>query len=334
MDFKNENNFLMLGDCLERMKEIPDQSVDAIIADPPYGTIKGSDFHFDKKGKKHSRSGTGCTGWDDIINIEQLFNECNRILNVNGVLILFGQEPYTSKIITQAHNNIPFSYNLYWYKIDNFFRNSLVVNKAPIQKIETVSVFFKKYDTLRVNIFREYSFNVLNYIYKKNNFNKKKQIHDILGHLGACHFFDYKGIQFGIPTEKTYNELIDIFKIDEMDGFLTFEEMKEINEKHKNPKVFNLPEGKKLKESVLEYKRDFKRLHPTQKPVALMEDLVYTYTNEGMTVLDFSVGSGSTGVACNNLGRKFIGIEKDEEYFNIALKRLKENSWQGIYSVL
>ena len=64
------------------------------------------------------------------------------------------------------------------------------------------------------------------------------------------------------------------------------------------------------------------KLHPTQKPVALMEYLIKTYTNEGETVLDFAMGSGTTGVACKNLGREFIGIELDEEYFNIAVERI------------
>ena len=66
------------------------------------------------------------------------------------------------------------------------------------------------------------------------------------------------------------------------------------------------------------------KLHPTQKPVALIEYLIRTYTNEGETVLDFTAGSGSTGVACVNTNRRFIGIELDEDYFNIAKKRIEE----------
>ena len=65
------------------------------------------------------------------------------------------------------------------------------------------------------------------------------------------------------------------------------------------------------------------RLHPTQKPVALMEYLIKTYTNEGETVLDFTMGSGTTGVAAKNTNRKFIGIELDEKYFNIAKERIE-----------
>lgn len=68
--------------------------------------------------------------------------------------------------------------------------------------------------------------------------------------------------------------------------------------------------------------RDGRGLHPTQKPVALMEYLIKTYTNEGETVLDFTMGSGTTGVAAKNLGRSFIGIELDDTYFNIAKERI------------
>lgn len=67
-----------------------------------------------------------------------------------------------------------------------------------------------------------------------------------------------------------------------------------------------------------------KKMHPTQKPVALMEYLVKTYTNEGDTVLDFTMGSGTTGVACKNLNRNFIGIELDDKYFEIAKNRIEQ----------
>lgn len=73
---------------------------------------------------------------------------------------------------------------------------------------------------------------------------------------------------------------------------------------------------------VLEIKSEGNTVHPTQKPVALMEYLIKTYTNEGETVLDFTMGSGTTGVACANLHRKFIGIEMDDKYFDIAKDRM------------
>lgn len=76
--------------------------------------------------------------------------------------------------------------------------------------------------------------------------------------------------------------------------------------------------------SILSFARDASRQHPTQKPVALLEYLVKTYTNEGDTVLDNCMGSGSTGVACINTGRNFIGMELDENYFNIAKTRIED----------
>ena len=77
---------------------------------------------------------------------------------------------------------------------------------------------------------------------------------------------------------------------------------------------------------IVQFKRDIltSNLHPTQKPIALMEYLIKTYTNEGDIVLDFTMGSGTTGVACKNTNRDFIGIEKDEKYFNISKERINE----------
>jgi DNA modification methylase len=75
--------------------------------------------------------------------------------------------------------------------------------------------------------------------------------------------------------------------------------------------------------TVLQFAPDKDRLHPTQKPIALLEYLIKTYTNEGDTVLDFTMGSGSTGVAAKNTNRKFIGIEMDKNYFDIAKNRIE-----------
>ena len=86
---------------------------------------------------------------------------------------------------------------------------------------------------------------------------------------------------------------------------------------------FGENKGDRLPKRVLDFKQE-RGLHPTQKPVALMEYLVKTYTNENETVLDFTMGSGTTGVACCNLSRSFIGVELDETYFNIASKRIAE----------
>ena len=81
--------------------------------------------------------------------------------------------------------------------------------------------------------------------------------------------------------------------------------------------------GTRKPKTIIQFSNDKEKLHPTQKPVALLEYLIKTYTNENDTVLDFTMGSGSTGVACKNLNRNFIGIEKDENYYNIAKQRIE-----------
>ena len=98
--------------------------------------------------------------------------------------------------------------------------------------------------------------------------------------------------------------------------------MKKINKKINA--VFNLDENSSFKSNVFEYKRAYNGFHPTEKPVPLLEDLIKTYTNEEDTVLDFTMGSGSTGVACVNTNRNFIGIELEPKYYEIAKERIKE----------
>ena len=83
-------------------------------------------------------------------------------------------------------------------------------------------------------------------------------------------------------------------------------------------------DGERYPVSIIKFNRDKEKLHPTQKPVALLEYLIKTYSNEGEIVLDNCMGSGSTGVACVNTNRKFIGIELDENYFNIAKERIEQ----------
>ena len=149
-----------------------------------------------------------------------------------------------------------------------------------------------------------------------------KQINYKLGHRRAEHFFYVDSTQFGLCTEKTYKELIDVFKIDHMDGFKQFKDLDYINSVFNS--VFNLPQGAKYKSNIFQYKKDYDGFHPTQKPVALLEDLIQTYSNEGNTVLDFTAGSMSTAIACINTNRKGIMIEKDEHYFKVGSDRVAQ----------
>ena len=230
----------MLGDCLERMKEIPDGSVDLILTDPPYGT-------------------TACK-WDSVIPLEPMWNELKRIIKPNGAIVLFGSQPFTSVLV--ASNLKMFKYELVWEKDKP---SNFAVSKRRVMKYhENVLVFYD----------------------------------------GVCTYNPQMTV--GTPNHSVGKGI-----------------RKKQNETGANTKfVTNKTDGLKHPKSVIKHNRETKPVHPTQKPVALMEYLIKTYTNENETVLDFTMGSGTTGVACKNLNRKFIGIEKDETYFKIAQDRI------------
>ena len=291
------------GDCLELMKTIPDGSLDLILTDPPYGTVKGAALDGWK---------SQTTEWDNVLDFEVMWSEINRILRKNGKCILFSQEPFTSDLIKSAIPNVPFSYRCVWIK--DHFANSLIAKKAPVSYFEDICVFSKLHDTDGLHPLRGYAKEIYDFIGLN-----KKQIIEKVGQR-ADHFFRIDSTQFSLCTEKTYNELISVFGIDKMIGFKSFNELEKINSVFNS--VFNLECGAKFKSNVFEYKKDYSGYHPTQKPVALLEDLIKTYSNKGDMVLDFTMGSGSTGVASKNLNRSFIGIELDEKYFQIAKERI------------
>ena len=314
---KIELNKIYNEDCLEGMKRIPDGSVDLILTDPPYGTMNGFNG----------------IDWDFAIDPKEVYTIANRILRKNGKMVLFSQEPYTSRLITEAHPNIPFSYRMIWEK-DNF-ANALLVNKAPVSYYEDILVFSKmhqKHDFEGKHPLRDYFAEVLEYIGVP-----KKTIIERIGQR-ADHTFRTNSTQFALCTEETYEDIIKAFGIDGMKVFKPFSELKVINEEYRedllqrmndeNPSVFNLWEGNKYKSNVLKYRKDYDGYHPTQKPVLLLEDLVKTFSNEGDAVVDLTMGSGSTGVACLNTNRNFIGFELDKEYFDIATKRIEEHEQQ------
>ena len=303
------------GDCLELMKNIPDSSVDLVLTDPPYGVITKSTH--DLKGWQNKS-----IKWDSCISAEKIFAEIDRVLRPNGKCILFSQEPYTSELITKQIPSLPFSYRAVWVK--NNAGNVLGCKQNMVSYFEDICVFSKvcpKHDFDKKHPLRDY-------------FMKEKEkclgvnFNELLGNNMASHYFT-NGSQFTFPTKKNYEKLqkTGFFKED-------YEKLKEVHTKWQQdnidkmnalyPSVFNLWQGGKQKSNVLEYQKDSGSYHPTQKPVKLLEDLIQTYSNEGNTVLDFTMGSGSTGVACINTNRNFIGIELDKGYFDIAEKRINE----------
>ena len=299
---------LFNGDCVEEIKKVKPGSVDLILCDPPYGTIKGMGKNVD--GYDHERY-----EWDEIIEVKKMFDFCQDSLRLGGALVLFGQEPFTSNLVTSEDPSMPFSYRMVWYK--NLFANRLMCNKAPVSYYEDIMVFFKKYDTLKIHPLRDYSRRMAEYIGKS-----KAEILQEMGNKKASHFLSADAIQFGFCKEEVYEELTRIYSIDSQEWYQPYETLQAIHSQY--GRVFNLPRGKKIKSNVLEFKKDSTRYHPTQKPVRLLEDLIETYSNVGDTVLDFTMGSGSTGVAAVNLDRNFIGIERDEKYFAIAAQRIED----------
>ncbi len=330
-----EVNKIICGDCLEVMKGIPDKSIDMILCDLPYGT-------------------TACK-WDVIIPFEPLWKEYYRVLRPNGFIILTASQPFAAKLLTSNIDN--FSHNWVWDKGRGV--GHLLANKRPMITTEDILVFsneLKKYDFDNEHPLRDWFYNE----YIKSNINPS-QYRKILGNdmVTAGHYFT-KGVQFTMPTLENYKKLQTtgffnrdwnelkrkdtafkkylIEKLDNKYPRIYNPQMRErsrtrisknkgVTECYGNTNEFN---GVLLEESypinLISFSKSSHKdmlLHPTQKPVALFEYLIKTYTNEGDLVLDNCAGSGTTGVACKNLKRDYILIEKEEKYCEIARKRLK-----------
>lgn len=331
---------LFLGDCLIESDKIESGSVDLILTDLPYGTMKGQS----KTGIYHN--GQEKHEWDSIIDIDKIMRVANTILRPNGRMVLFAQEPFTIELINKATPSLPFNYRAIWLKdtLGSFMRSK----SALLYKTEDILIFSKisgadaicnltsehplrywlKETQEKVGIF--WNDNRLHEAYLKSGIAKNIQSAKVI----CQHKLDWNYIQLQIITERHYKILNQFYNFNK-----TVEEIKEIDNEFKNkimeernnylmeynkqyPSVFNLWEGGKYKDNVFEYKRDRDNYHPTQKPVLLLEDLIKTFSNEGNLVCDLTMGSGSTGVACKNTNRSFIGIEKDEQYFKIAEQRI------------
>ena len=234
---------LIQGDCLEKMKDIPNKSIDMILCDPPYGT-------------------TACK-WDSVIPFDKMWEQLNRIIKPNGAIVLFGSEPFSSALRMSNIKN--YKYDWDWNK--KIPSGMAYARYRPMQQTERISIFTKDGS--------------------KTIYNPQMILRDKPIKAGGMSKGETTNNQNLKALKKTYT--------------------------HKNP--VTLLEFDKIRKGSL---------HPTQKPVPLIEYLIKTYTDEKETVLDFTMGSGTTGVACKNLNRNFIGIELDPEYFKIAEKRIKE----------
>lgn len=236
---------LLQGDCIELMKELSDKSIDMVLCDLPYGT-------------------TSCK-WDNVIPFEPLWEQYNRIIKDNGVICLFGSEPFSSALRMSNIKN--FKYDWIWDK--KIPSGMSYARFQPMRQTENISVFCNGKTVYNPQMVK-----------RDKPIKKGGNKYSPSAPIQAC--------KEGKDFKKTYE--------------------------YKNP--INIIVFDKIRKGSL---------HPTQKPVDLLEYLIKTYTNEGEIVLDNCMGSGSTGVACVNTNRNFIGMELDENYFEIAKKRIKKH---------
>lgn len=241
------NQTLIQGDCLEVMKKIPEKSVHMILADLPYGT-------------------TNCA-WDSIIPFAPLWKQYERIIKDNGVILLFGAEPFSSHL--RLSNLKLYKYDWVWEKSKaTGFLNS---KKRPLVAHEYVHVFYKK----QPNYNPQFTFaDAYNKGYRKEQ--TKDDVYN-----------NFKSVEIKNEDGRRYPRSVQYFKTAESEG---------------------------------------KTYHKTQKPLDLLRYLIKTYTSEGELVLDNTAGSFSTGVACQDTNRKFIGIELDEIYFAKGVERIQTNN--------
>jgi site-specific DNA-methyltransferase (adenine-specific) len=261
----NKDVLLMHGDCLEKMKLIPDSTIDLILCDLPYGVTK-------------------CK-WDSVIDIDKLWMEYKRIIKKpTGVIALFSQQPFTSLLISKCFEL--YKYNIFWKK--NRVTQFLLANYRPMKCIEEICVFSYGGAAAASRKKGNMTYNPQGLIPKVvNKKNSAKRIGKMLNqkhHLGPNN---------KLTSNKPYQQ-----------------------------KFTNYP--KELVEfNIVSKKKSTK--HETQKPVDLSEYLIKTYSNPGDLVLDNAMGSGTTGIACINTNRKFIGIELKDEYFELATERVNSH---------
>lgn len=251
VDYNNQEidifeNKIINMDCLEGMKLIGDKSIDMVLCDLPYGT-------------------TACK-WDEIIPFDKLWEQYKRIIKPNGAIVLFGSQPFTSKLINS--NLKGYKYNWVWEK--SKASNFIQVKNQPLKNFEDICVFTSKGEKARY--FPQMTDGEP---YKPRAGKKKTDVYnEIPNHM-------FRNGSSG----KRYPKSIQYFKTAESEG---------------------------------------KVIHSTQKPVALLEYLIKTYSLEGELILDNCSGSGSTAVACLNTNRKYICFEKEEDIFKKSIERVNK----------
>ena len=330
MNILTENYKLYNGDCLEKFKYIEDKSIDLVLIDPPYNIGK------DK--------------WDKWKTIEEytefmgeVFSECQRVLKDNGSFYFFHND-FLQMVELQNYINkntkFKFKQLLVWNKRYDGVKNKgfldgfcEVEKLRNYQQMSEYCLFYTFQDDYIDNkLYLECVKDVQNYvkelIYKyKGNVTKANEFYcQYSGKTG-----NYRSLFFGkcqpvLYTEQQYKGLCEYIKqLGCNETLKTYEEILKMCDRTKYEKLRYTFNNLKEHHSVMNYEIVKKQGHITPKPVDLLEYLIKTSSNENDIILDCFMGSGSTGVACMNTNRKFIGIELDEKYFNISINRIFEN---------
>jgi len=308
------------GDCLEEMKKIADGSVDMILTDLPYGvTINKVDV---------------------LIPFGPLWEQFDRVIKENGAVVLFGQGLFYVDLVNS--NRKFFRYDLVWQKL--FPTGFLNANKMPLRDHEQIAVFYKKLPTYNAQKFEgEESYPETSQ--RPNDQNYGKPAVKTERTIGANErmprsVLKFEDLEAEEQVPEPSHEQIAVFykKLPTYNPQLQKSDTEyKANRKDyadKNYREFDstiaertIPGNERFPRTVLSFQRRHPSIteHPTEKPVPLLEWLVKTYTNQGETVLDATMGSGSTGLACQNTDRSFVGIEKDDTHYATALRRLNDN---------
>jgi len=303
---------LKLGDCLELMKELPDESVDAVITDPPYNI--GKDF-----------SGENMKIEDWINWCEKWVKEVDRVLLAGGAfyLTLGWQSVAEFKVMMNKFPKFRLKNWIIWYRQDGWKGD-----KGYGQSYEHILYYIK--DGTPPFDLKEFG----KHITEKRKEAGYKTVDDLMGAMGLYKLVNrasgkagyFSGVGF-VESGKRKPTLQELIKLNEL---LNLDKKYHVKEKMVKQLSVFFNKTDVSDDVWLTPKAERNRLgHPTQKPVELMRRMVLGSTNEEDTVLDPFMGSGTTGVACVQLGRNFIGFEINPEYFKIAEKRINEAKKQA-----